>query len=288
MKVQYLILVFLFFSVFSVHAAKKTDAKSVKNEFLFPANVAELSTDFFSIEKGKALVQMFHNDENVKVQIVVPEQSIQIKFLMQGLNVFIDISGKKSKKYCVQFPKPERRQIQRTVQQPREEGQQNIYRQSQVPGQGPVRMPMMDVKQMAAMANESNAVLVNGKNKTELDKEIAFIQAFEDDKLLFTINLPLSLLGDKIGKDKIISIGLLSEMEAPSGMGSGGGMGGPGGGGMRQGGGGMRSEDGGGMGAGGGGMRSADGGGGRPMGGGGSVFAEMNAPFNHWVTFGID
>ena len=283
MKASYLLFIFLVFSSFYLHAAKKPDAKSVTIEFLYPANIAELSTDFFSVDKGKALVQMFHNDENVKVQIVVPDQSMQMKFLMQGLNVYLDISGKKSKKYCVQFPKPERRQMQRDAQQPRGEGQQNTNRQ----GQGPVRM-QMDVKQMAAMANASNSALVIGKNKTVLEQENASIQPFEEDKLIFTVNLPLSLLGDKIGKDKIISVGLLSEMEAPSGMGPGGGMGSPGGGGMRQGGGGMGPDGGGGMGAGGsGGMRSGGGSGsGRVMGGG--AFAEMSTPFNHWVTFGVE
>ena len=271
MKIPYFLFIFLVFSV-SLYATKKTDGKSVKIQQLSSANKAELATDYVSVEKGKALVKMFHNDENVKVQIVVPDEDMQMKFLMQGLNVYLDISGKKSKKYNVQFPKPERGQRQGNPQQPRETGQQPQNQQGRAP---------MGVQQMIAAVSASPAALVNGKNKTVLDAENANIQSFEENKLLFTVYLPLSLLGDKIGKDKIISVGLSSEMEAPSGMG------GPSGGGGRPGGGSMGGPGGGGD----GGMGGPGGGGGaRPMGGGGggSAFAEMSTPFNTWVTFDVD
>ena len=264
MKTSHFLFIFLVFSGFSLYAAKKPDAKSVKLQQLSSANTTETSTDFIPVDKGKALVKMFHNDENVKVQIVVPDETMQLKFLMQGLNVYLDISGKKSKKYYIQFPRQERVQMQRNMQQPPEAGQQQM------------RMPM-DVKQMATAMSANNATLINKKNKTVLDAGNVNIQPFEEDKLLFTVYLPLSSLGSKIGKNRIISVGLLSEMEAPSGMGPGGGPGG--GGGPRGGGGGGRP-----MGSGGGG-----GGGGRPMGGGGGgAFAEMSAPFNTWVTFGVE
>jgi hypothetical protein len=92
---------------------------------------------------------------------------------------------------------------------------------------------------------------------------------------LFTVYLPFSSIGGKIGKNRIISIGLSSEMDASQGMPPGGGMGG----GQRGGGGGMGGGDG---------MRPAGGGGGgaRPM--GGAAFAEMSTPFKAWVTFGVD
>ena len=279
MKTTHFLFIFLIFSGFSLHAAKKPDAKSVKLQQLSSATTTEASTDFIPVEKGKALVKMFHNEENVKVQIAVPDESMQLKFLMQGLNVYLDISGKKSKKYCIQFPRQERVQIQRNPQQPREAGQQGPNQQGRMP---------MDVKQIAATVSAGNATLINGKNKTVLEAGNANIQPFEEDKLLFTVYLPLSSLGGKIGKNQIISVGLLSEMEAPSGMGPGGGTGGgPGGGGSRGGGMGPGGGEGGGMRTGGGG-----GGGGRPPGGGGGAgggaFAEMSAPFNTWVTFGVE
>ena len=276
MKTVHFLFILLVLSGFSLHAAKKPDAQSVKIQQLSSANTTELATDYLSVEKGKVLVKMFHNAENVKIQIVVPDESMQMKFLMQGLSVYLDIAGKKSKKYVVQFPKPERGQMQGNRPQQREQGQQPQNQQARAP---------MDVKQMTTtMMNRGNAVLVNGKNKTELDKEKAVIQPFEEDKLMFTVYLPLSSLGDKIGKNRIISVGLLSEMEAPSGMGQGGGgMGGAGGGGMRPSGGGGEM----GSGGGGGGRSMGGSGGGRPMGGGGA-FAEMSMPFNAWATFGVE
>ena len=281
MKTSHFLFILFIFSGFSLYAAKKPDAKSVRVQDLSSANTTEASADFTSVEKGKAFVRMFHNDENIKVQILVPDQSMQIKFFMQGLNVYLDISGKKSKKICVQFPKSERPQMQRNMQQPpqREPSQQGAVRQER---------PAMDVTRMIASLNAKNAVLVNKKNKSSLDAENVNIQQFEESKILFTIYLPLSSLGDKIGKEKIISVGLSSEMEVPQGMPPGGGMGGPPGGGQRGGGGGMGGPDGGegGMRPGGG-MGGPGGGGPRPMGGGGA-FAEMSTPFNAWITFGVD
>ena len=209
---------------------------------------------------------------------------MQTKFFMQGLNVYLDISGKKSKKFYVQFPKPERPPMQRNMQQPppREPGQQGAIRQMR---------PPVDVNQMVTMLNTNKAVLVNKSNKIPLDTENVHIQPLEEGKILFTVYLPLSSIGGKVGKNKMVSVGLSSEMEMTQGMPpGGGGMGGPGGG-M---GGGQRGGGGGGMGGPGGGeggMRPAGGmggpgGGARPMGGG--AFAEMSTPFKAWVTFGVD
>jgi hypothetical protein len=266
MKVHLFSAILLLFSVFSLFAAKKPDAKSVKLQELSTVNTVESSVDFLSIEKGKAFVRMFHNEGNVKVQIVVTDESMQTKFLMQGLNVYLDISGKKKKKYSVQFPRLEREQMRGNMQQPR--GEANRQERMAV-----------DISQLTLMASANNAVLVQNKNKTALNVENAAIQPLEGNKLLFTVCLPLSLLGDKIGKNNIISVGLLSEMETPSsGMSPSGG-----GGGMPPGGG---SRGGGGMGRpGSGGPRS--GGGARPT-GVGSAFSEMNTPFNTWVTFGVE
>jgi len=276
MKAFHFCLFLFVFSGFAIFAAKKPDAKSVRLQHLSAANTTETSADFTSVEKDKAFVRMFHNDESIKVQILVPDQSMQTKFLMQGLNVYLDISGKKSKKYCVQFPKPERPQMQRNMQQPREAGQQNANRQERMP---------VDMNQMSTLMNPNNTVLVSKGNKTVLNAESVNIQRVEENKLLFTVYLPLSLLGDKIGKNKIISVGLSSEMETPQDMGrAGSGMGGPPGGGMGSGQrtGSMDGSSGEGMRPGG-----SGGGGARPMGSGGA-FAEMSTPFKAWVTFVVD
>ena len=269
MKNHFLLFILFIFSVFTLSAAKKTDAKSVRIQNLSSANTPELSTDFTSVENGKAFVRMFHNEENIKVQILVSDPTMQTKFMMQGLNVYLDISGKKKKRFYVQFPKFERPQMQGNMQQPREAGQQNAIRQEQ---------PAMDFNQMILSASLNNAVLVNKRNKILLNTENVNIKPFEEGKLLFTIFLPVSSIGGKIGKRKIVSVGLLSEMEASQGMPPGGGMGGPPGGGM-----GGAPRGGGGMGPGGG-MGGPPGGGQR----GGGAFAEMSTPFNAWVTFGVD
>ena len=276
MKTRHFYLMFFIFSGFSLFAAKKPDAKSVYLQQLTSENQVTSLADFSSVQKGKVFVKMFHNDENVKVQIVVPDESMQTKFLMQGLKVYVDISGKKSKKYRVQFPKIEREQLRGNMQQQRESGQQGR--------QG----GRMNMEQMITMLNANTAELIIGRNKTSLEIENANMRLIEDNNVLFTVSLPLSLIGESIGKNRIIVVGLSAEMDAPpAGMGPGGGGGmrgggSGGGGGMRSGGGGMRSGDGGGGGVNGGGMRS---GGGSDS--GGSSFSEMSTSFNAWVAFSL-
>ena len=81
MKKHFLLLILFTFSVFSLSAAKKTDSKSVRVQNLSSENTPELSADFLSVENDKAFVRMFHNAENIKVQILVSDQSMQTKFL---------------------------------------------------------------------------------------------------------------------------------------------------------------------------------------------------------------
>jgi hypothetical protein len=122
------------------------------------------------------------------------------------------------------------------MQQRPEPGQQGMRPQGQM---------AMDLKWLIANANMYNVMLSKGKNKTILDMENAYIQLFEETNVVFAVYLPLSLIGSKTKKNRMISVGLSAEMEAPQSMGMGGGM--PiGGGGRQMGGGGMPMGGGGG------------------------------------------
>ena len=268
MKTSHFFLFIFVFSCFSVFAAKKPNPKSIYLQQLPAANTGGSLLEFQAVDKGKAFAKMFHNDESVQIQIAVSDENMQTKFLMQGLKVYIDIAGKKSQKYCIEFPKLEREQMMGNMQQG--QGQQ-----------GTERSGRMNMNQMIMMMNLNNAVFVSNKNKILLEKEQAGVQFSEEDYLLFTVYLPISLVGEKIGKNRVISVGLSAEMEA-SEMSPGGGMGGPGGGGMRAGGGGG-GLSGGAMRVGGG---PGGGGGSRPT--GGSAFSEMVTRFNQWIVFDLE
>ena len=235
----------------SLFAAKKPDAKSVYLQQLSSSPAIETLDDFTSVAKEKVYIRMFHNDDHIKVQVVVPDRGMQAKFLMQGLQVFLDISGKKGRKFCVSFPKLERERMRGAMQ--------------------------MQRKPMIEQVGANSAVLINGRNETLLDVGKVYMTAIgEDDQLLFSIQLPLSALGGKIGKEAIVSVGLLAEMD-PNQMpptGSGGNMG--------QG----RAMSG----------NSRSGSvvvgdqGGRPMrmeGAGGDMRSDFITPFNTWITFDL-
>jgi hypothetical protein len=251
---------FLFFGLI-LFAAKNPDAKSTYLSQLSSTPTIESFHDFLSLENGKAFIRMYHNDQNIKVQIVVPDKGMQAKFLTQGLQVYLDISGKKGKKYCISFSKVNREQMRegmQMVRQPmqREPGQQQPERRERPEG----NQQQINLKPMIEQVGANSALLISGRNETLLDVGRVNLKPFgEEDHLLFTIQMPLSSLGGKVGKDAIVSVGLSAEMEQSAAMLQGGG-------GMSQGGGTMRT--------------------GGP-GGGGSLLADYATPFNTWTTFGL-
>lgn len=273
-------------TVFSLFAAKKPDAKSVYLEQLSATPAIESLHDFMSVDNDKAFIRMFHNDANLKVQIIVPDKGMQAKFLVQGLQVYLDISGKKGKKYCISFPKSDMEQMRRGMQPQREPGQQRPEPGQQRPsGERPEGRQQMniDLKPMIEQVGGNSALLISGKNEALLDAGRVNMKPLEE-WLLYTIQIPLSSLGGKLGKDNIVSIGLLAEMDMSQMMGMAGGMGFGGQGGART------RPDGGNAGNPGnregregreGAMRQGG------QGGMSGIFADFAAPFDTWVTFGL-
>ena len=277
MKTRSLLSITFVFWGFFLFAAKKPDAKSVYLQQLSSTPTIETLNDFTSVENDKVFIRMFHNEQNIKVQIVVPDKSMQAKFLMQGLQLFFDISGKKSKKYCVSFPKVDREQMQGGVQMQREPGQQRPDRQA-----GGQMQMNLDLKPIIEEVGLNSSILINGRNETLLDIGRVYMKPFgEEDHLLYNIEISLSALGGKVGKDALVSIGLLAEMELSNtggGMGPGGGMGGA-----------RMRPDGGDAGNAGNQGNRPSGGSMRPGGsGGGALFTEMATPFNAWISFGLN
>ena len=278
MKTRHLFsIIFVFFGL-ALFAAKKPDAKSVYLQQLSASPTIESFNDFTSLENGKAFIRMFHNDQNIKVQVVVPDKGMQAKFLMQGLQVFIDISGKKGKKYTVSFPKLDREQMRGAMQMQRQPIQREPGQQRPEQPAGNQGQMNMNLIPMIEQVSANSAILISGRSETLLDVGRVNIKAFgEEDHLLFTIQMSLSSLGGKVGKDAIVSVGLLAEMDMTemaalaSGMGQGGTR--------------MRAD---------GGNAGNPGDAGRPSGGtmrmggaGSSMMSDFTTPFDNWVTFGL-
>jgi len=276
MKTRYLFsIIFVFFGL-ALFAAKKPDAKSVYLQQLSSSPAIEFFDDFTSLENGKAFIRMFHNDENIKIQVVVTEKGMQAKFLTQGLQVFIDISGKKGKKYTVSFPKLDREQMRGAMQMQRQPMQREPGQQRPEQREGGQGQMNMNLKPMIEQVAANSAILISGRSETLLDVGRVNIKSFgEEDDLLFTIQMPLSSLGGKVGKDAIISVGLFAEMDMSEMASLAGGMG--------QGGARMRADGG----------NAGNPGDARPsggtmrMGGAGSMMSDLTTPFDTWVTFGL-
>ena len=247
-----------------------------QNESTFAAEfpqqncIAEI-TDYAPIEKGKCLLRMSHNNDEVFVQLVVKDKATQQKFIMQGLTMYIDITGKKNKKYGVVFPKANFEMMRNAMPERRESSEQ-----------APRKAPEMSMKPLVSQLIFEPSILQAEDGEFYLDRSKAIVDTVDDD-VVFACTLPYSMIGKKMGKKKKVAIGLVAGAqasaggngEAPSGgmPGAGGGM--PGGG-----------APGGGMG--GGPMGGGGSPGGMPPGGGRGPQGgnnEMSKAYNQWVVF---
>ncbi len=246
-----------------------------------PLNQLAPLEDYVSIEEGKCFVKTSHTNDALMVQVVVKDPALQQKFLMQGLNLYLDLSGKKKQKYGVAFPKSNPQAMMSSMkgewgemdQQPSRQQQNNEPFRGDKP-EGVSAQRGRDLKLLVGHMSFEPAVLVNDKGEYCIDREKAMISA-EDENLIYTVSLPYDMLGTKINKKKKIAIGLNVEMpkqtvgEGPAGgmPPRGGGMGGPGGPGS-----GMRPD------------------GGRPGGRGGEMptkeaMTELTKAYNQWLIF---
>ncbi len=225
--------------------------------------------NYVSIDKGKCFLIMEHNNEGINVQAIIKDKTLQKKFLMQGLTMYIDITGKKNKKYYVSFPKSNPSMMFNFPQN-------EVGLDKRPIGQG----PEMSIKPLVDMLVFESSILTANKEEVYIDRSKASVSMNNND-LVFTCTLPYSMIGKKVGKKELIAIGLSSEIEKMAGMNANGPQGGmPPNGGMG-GGGGMPPN--GGMGHQGG-MK-----GGAPRGGMGQngSMSEMAKAYSQWVVFSL-
>ena len=74
-------------------------------------------SDMQMAESGDVLVKMYDNNEGIIFQVLVRERAKQMLVMHQGLNVYVDLGGKKKKKYTIEFPSVYRERKQRGERQ---------------------------------------------------------------------------------------------------------------------------------------------------------------------------
>jgi hypothetical protein len=222
---------------------------------VYQQDLADFSTlgaleEFVYIENEGLFVRMMHNDNHLKVTVVVPDERHQMKLMLQGLTCYINLKGKENKDYGVIFPKLAREEMENLFPKP-EEGRGEM---------DPEKERNAEIKMMVYSLCMNNATLKENKEQTVLTRDEARVSYTENGYLTYTLLLPYSSLGNKLGKNGEISIGLASGFEKPEGRGERP-PGGRGPGNMERGGGGMRPPGGSGMGMPGGGMPTGQSGG---------------------------
>ena len=209
---------------------------------------------------------MYHNDKEVFVQAIIKDKALQQKFLMHGLTLYFDLTGKKNKKYGVVFPNTSPRMMHGENMTKSNDGQRRQERQQK-----------MSIQPLVESLLFESAYVKSDKSESCLDRARAQISTNEED-LIYTCILTYELIGSKIGKKQLIAIGLTSEITQPNGMHSDRPEGGmpPSGMGRGPGGGGPGEGHRGGMGE-------------RPSGERPSreSMSEMTKTFNQWITFSV-
>ena len=241
-------------------------AKEIKVEDFAP---------YHTIEKSTNSITMLHDDNSLYIRFVVKDKHEQMKYLIQGLTVYIDTKGKQNKKAYVKFPNAGKEMMKGGAgpqggqdDMPQRQGGEDMQ-----PGE---RGPEVNIKEMLFKMMLEPATFYKDKDEIILNNTVASVVPV-GDMLVYTCAIPYSYLG-KVNKKKNISLGIVSEfsmsgdrpdksqgMGNPPSGGNGGNRpaGGPGGGGP----GGMSGGPGG-MSGGPGGMQGGRPGGGTPPSGG--------------------
>jgi len=202
-------------------------------------------------------------DENLLlVRLQLAEPALQMRVLMQGMDIYIDPTGRKREKYAIVLPSAF--DVRNLVAQPEEGGASKKGNENKRPDM----MPLIEA------LNIYGATLdVNGRKQKFSNNQFRIVLSRDNGLLDYYIMLPKAMLMNEKKLSTTWSVGLYAELPEgaggpPAGMmqgGPGGGPGGPGGG-----------PGGGGPG----------GGPGRQQPGG--DMAEMAKTINEWHTFSID
>jgi hypothetical protein len=194
---------------------------------------------FSAFADGKALIKVYTNDSELKVQLIAADEMTQQTWLFNGLTVYVDPTGKGSDKYAMTFPSamslghpkmlPDN---QNQEQQPGAAPPNSDDLSSPEPNQGqqPNRRP--DISLIIQKMNLKGAALDIDGDTLFAGTSLAKVSLIDNQRLCYTIKLPYSIFNKKNLNPENISVGILSEFSLPKGNmgGPGGGMGGPGGG----------------------------------------------------------
>jgi uncharacterized membrane protein YgcG len=236
-------------SAFTVSAKKiKSFATSTYcsdlTDTITPDSVAVKSFTAFADEK--ALIKVYTNDSELKIQLIAADEKTQQTWLFNGLTVYVDPIGKGSDKYAMIFPSV--MSLGRPKMLPdNHEQQPNAATQDPTSGdlssqgsdQGQQANHHPDISLIVQKMNLKGAMLDIDGDTIFAGTSLAKVSLIANQKIYYTIKLPYSIFKKKNLKPENISVGLLSEFSFPQrltggsgdmGGGPGGGMGGPGGG----------------------------------------------------------
>lgn len=175
------------------------DAVLSKYSKTLPAsNVISPPQAFQPIDNGKYRITACNNDSNMFIQIKIEGEGLKRRAIIEGLNLYIDITGKKKEKYYIQFP---------TIKPPKP----NAMRFNRSKNYGtkenetiPAFNPKDEMAHVDEMAFEPISLFCNGEEYMLRENE-AMID-YADNCIIYTCALPYSRFFEKINKKGKISV----------------------------------------------------------------------------------
>jgi len=162
----------------------------------------ETLDSFTPIADGKSYIRMLNNSENLAIQVVAVDKTTQTMFVTNGLSLYIDISGGRSRRYALNFPKANMDQlmlITTLVPQDTENAEEILN---------------MSIQRMAINLGQRQSSLQTPREIIELDRNSAGLYFDPSGMLVYTVELPLNRLGGNTGRLNTVNVGLQSQFNA--------------------------------------------------------------------------
>jgi hypothetical protein len=185
-----------------------------------PLPVPEMAYD----PDTKTAYAAFGTAQSLYVHLEVMDPGQQRKIIQNGLELWIDVKGKKNKKTGIAYPLPDK---ERAFTPPGDKRSDPAERLNVRKALEPVLARKKEMT-VTGFVNE-----VNGLQPVHLRDGFQVTLHFKNDTLVYDVEIPLNVFTRPLAPDKIINIGIIEKGLLPSGLNEGGmpeGGGAPGGG----------------------------------------------------------
>ena len=193
-----ILLILISFFIPYVFCASVIKSKT-KNITEYPSlNYIEDKSEYIETKDGNCLLKMNYNESGVFIQLLVMDKMTQMRFINEGISIYLDLNGKQKKNHYVSFP---------TVKREKKK-QDNNYADKELEGNRQMSgEPHFDIKSVLFGLSLEPIILNSDKKEIVINSDQAKI-SLSDEVLIYSCIIPFNLVIKKASKKKDIALGL--------------------------------------------------------------------------------